>query len=106
MCIRDRHYSNDQKSQYWNRLLRRSLRKVFYQVLKIGFQIAHRIPKKEASDNMFELHRDKFLLKADWKIILQSVPPASFQIQQVHTRKPFLNLEAAGRQTYTETDPC
>lgn len=48
----------------------------------------------------------KFLLKADWKIILQSVPPASFQIQQVHTRKPFLNLEAAGRQTYTETDPC
>ena len=60
----------------------------------------------EVFDNRFGSHRDKSLLKADWKITLQSVPPASFQIQQVHNRKPFLNLEAAGRQTYTETDPC
>ena len=42
----------------------------------------------EVFDNRFGSHRDKSLLKADWKITLQSVPPASFQIQQARSRRP------------------
>ena len=60
----------------------------------------------EAFDNRFGLHRDKSFLKADWKIILQSVPPASFQRQQDRSRRRFFHPEAAGRQTYIETDLC
>ena len=60
----------------------------------------------EVFDNRFGSQRDKSLLKADWKITLQSVPPASFQIQQARSRRRFFHPEAAGRQTYIETDPC
>ena len=54
----------------------------------------------EVFDNRFGSHRDKSLLKADWKITLQSVPPASFQIQQARSRgRFFIRKQQEGKRT-------